>query len=138
MRTLVWIAITCLAAGCAGRPYDGAVRLPVKGKVTLDGEPVDGGVISFIPQSDSQRPTGNPVINGEFTVPEAQGANEGSYRVEILWNKPTGKQYLDKDDTGQMINEVKQIIPKKYNRESELIAEISKDKTEFQFDLLSK
>lgn len=132
-------SITMLAlVGCGKEaPYTGAKRFPVKGKVTFDGEPIDGGTISFIQQDEKSRPAGGPIANGEYSVPEEQGPNAGSYRVEIRWLKPTGQKRKD-EDTGEMIDVVKQVIPIKFNDQSILTAEVGEGKTEHDFATLSK
>ena len=123
--------------GCGGGGYDGPPRIPLTGKVSLDGEPIDGGSISFIPQSDKQRVAGGPIVAGAYSLPEEQGANEGSYRVEIRWPRPTGKKFKD-SDTGEMLDQVDEAVPMKYNGKSELTADVSAEKTTFDFDLKSK
>lgn len=136
MRFCLVCALLLGLVGCGGgKGYQGAKRYAVSGKVTFNGEPLNGGGISFMPQDEKQRPTSGQILNGEYTIPEGQGVNEGLYRVEIRWMKPTGKQVLDKDDTGQMIDVFEQVIPKKYNDLSELKATISASATKFDFDL---
>ncbi len=125
-------------SGCSKSPYEGEQRFPLTGTVTLDGEPVDGGTISFIPSVETKRVTGGPIAGGKYTVHENSGANAGEYRVEIHWLKPTGEQFLDKDDTGEMIDVVAEAIPQKYNTSTELVAEVSASQTEFDFSLTSK
>jgi hypothetical protein len=126
--------------GCGGSSYEGPTRYPLTGKVTLDGEPVNGGSISFLPEmpdSAEQRVTGGPIENGAYSVPAEQGANSGKYRVEVRWPKPTGKKFKD-SDTGEMLDTVKEAVPAKYNIQSELTADVSAEKTTFDFDLKSK
>lgn len=123
--------------GCGSEPaYKGPQRIPLSGKVTLDGTPLNGGTISFIAVGKGN-PSGGQITAGTYSVPEEQGANAGSYRVEIRWSKPTGEKVKD-DDTGGMIDVVKEAIPAKYNTQSELKAEVSADKKTFDFDLSSK
>ena len=124
-----------VAGGCGdGSGYDGPPRLALKGKVTFNGEAVDGGSISFIPESGDQRVAGGPIIKGEYVVPESQGANAGQYRVEVRWPRSTGEQAHD-DDTGEMKDIVKEVIPAQYNDASELKADVSESKTDFDFNL---
>ncbi|MBI1346484.1 hypothetical protein GC163_09360 [bacterium] len=142
MRTLVAIMLCALTIGCGGKAYDGAKRFPLSGKVTFDGEPVDGGTISFNPATenatDKQRPSGGVITAGEYSIPEGQGVNAGTYQVEIRWSRPTGKQFKDTQDTGEMIDETKQVVPAKYNTVTELRAEVGTGSTTFDYDLKSK
>ena len=65
------------------------------------------------------------------------GANAGKHRVEIHWNKPTGKKV--KDAWGEEImDEYKEGLPAKYHQNSELKAEVSSKQTTFDFDLKSQ
>jgi hypothetical protein len=133
--------ICCAAAVCGvligcGKeaPYTGETRFPLKGKVTFNGQPLDGATISFIPQDENARPAGGPIVNGEYSVRAEQGGNKGNYRVEIRWLTPTGKKRHD-DDTGEEVDIVEEALPRKFNDASELKADVGPDKTEFNFDL---
>src|SRR5687767_10684703 len=88
---LVVLASLCLAAGC-NRGYSGDRRYPLSGTVRVDGQPLDVGVISFIPaDTDKQRVSGGPIKDGVYAVEEASGANAGTYRVEVRWYRKTGR-----------------------------------------------
>jgi hypothetical protein len=141
VRILAGSFLFALLAGCGASPddYEGPKRYALTGKVTFNGSPVDGGTISFIPPDEDTRPCGATIVAGQYAIPEAQGANEAQYRVEIRWLKPTGKQHKDDQDTGEMIDEVEQVIPATYNDQSTLTADVSASSTNFDFvDLSSK
>jgi hypothetical protein len=124
-------------AGC-GREYDGPRRFPLSGRVTIDGEPIDAGTISFIPPSESgQRVSGGLILEGAYAVTEEMGANAGPYRVEIRWQKKTGRKYRDRD-SGDMVDERKEGLPPRFHAQSELAVEVSAKQTTFDFDLKSK
>lgn len=129
-------ALMSVAIGCGGGAdqYEGAKRASVKGKVTFDGAPVDGGVISFVGQTDTQRKTGSPIVNGEYDITEAKGPNAGQYRVEVLWPKPTGQKGKD-PDTGAETELKRNVIPEKYNLNSELTREIKAGENVLDFEL---
>jgi len=140
-RLISAVALLGVLAGCGSSPddYEGPRRFAVTGKVTLDGAPVDGGTIAFVPQDEKSRPCGAPIVAGQYTIPEPQGPNEGHYRVEVRWLKPTGKQHKDSTDTGEMVDEVAQVVPPRYNDQSTLTAAVSATSTTFDFvDLTSK
>jgi hypothetical protein len=132
----VCCAIVCAAfAGCGGTNYDGDQRFAVSGKVTVDGEPMDHGLIAFMPQGQDVRVAGGPITNGVYSIPEEKGPNAGTYRVEIHWNVKTGQMGLNRD-TGEPEFEIfKEGLPPKYHENSELTANVSKDDTTFDFDL---
>jgi hypothetical protein len=139
-RRKLWVAILLplALAGCSRRDYDGPRRFPLAGKVTIDGEPVDFGSISFLPASEGGgRVSGGLIEKGSYAVPEEQGANAGKHRVEIRWRKLTGKKVRD-PDSGEMYDERKEGLPTRFHAESELTAEVSAEQTTFDFDLKSK
>ena len=125
-----------LTAGCGGKEYTGERRFAIAGKVAVDGQPLEFGVISFLPQ-DKGRVSGAPIKDGTFSIEEAMGPTAGQYRVEIHWNKPTGKRV--KDGYGEEImDEYKEGLPSKYHKDSQLTAEVSPKQTTFDFDLKTK
>jgi hypothetical protein len=124
--------------GCSERKYDGAQRIPLKGKVTVDGQPMDAGTISFEPLDPSkQRPSGGSILDGSYNVEEPMGANAGSYRVVIHWQKPTGKK-VKVIDSDELVEQRAEGLPAKYHKNTEITAEISPEKNEFNFDLFTK
>lgn len=124
IRSFFPAAACVFIAGCGTAAYEGPPRFAVSGKVTFNGEPVHGGTISFVPENDKNRPAGGPIENGAYSVPEEKGPNAGKYRVLIYWNKPTGEQVLDAEDTGEMVPVVEQVIPARYNDSTELTVEV--------------
>jgi len=139
MDKTVWVGalLALFLAGCGQRGYSGPRRYPLTGKVTFDGQPVDWGSISFLPQAGGeQRVSGGVIENGSYSVTEEQGANAGTHRVEIHWLKKTGKQYRDRD-SGEMVDERQEALPSQFHTQSKLTAEVSSAKTAFDFDLKS-
>jgi hypothetical protein len=131
------IVVVLVFAGCGQRDYKGPQRFRLAGNVTYDGEPIDFGSISFLPAGGEQRVSGGLIENGKYSVAEAQGANAGKHRVEIRWNKKTGKQKRD-PDSGEMYDDRKEALPPRFHVDSELTAEVSAQQTTFNFDLKSK
>ncbi|MFH1304763.1 MAG: hypothetical protein ABIK07_27225 [Planctomycetota bacterium] len=126
LRALLMVLVTSIS-GCGGQSdYTGEKRFPVTGTVSFGGEPVSNGMISLIPEDGTSNPAGGPIENGAFTIPAEKGPNKTSYRVAVYWRKPTGKKMKDAD-TGEEIDEVKQVIPAKYNDATELSVVVSGD-----------
>ena len=135
-----WLWVASLSVGLAGcsKTYEGQQRFPVSGKVSVDGKPLDIGVIAFMPKAGGEgagRVAGAPIRDGIYSVPEENGPTAATYRIEIHWNKRTGKKIPNPMDTEQMTDELVEGLPKKYHQDSELTAEVSADKTQFDFDL---
>lgn len=139
-RTIVWLCFVSLGVGLAGcgKAYDGQQRFPVSGKVTVDGRPLDLGVIAFLPQGREEgagRVSGAPIRDGIYSVPEEQGPTAATYRIEIHWNKRTGRKVPNPMDTEELTDELMEGLPAKYHEKSELTAEVSEKQTTFDFDL---
>ncbi len=141
MNCILWqLSVVCLCAafaGCSKREYSGAQRFPLSGKVTYEGQPIDMGSISFLPQGGDQRVSGGYIMGGEYSVPEAQGANAGKHRIEIRWQKLTGKKIRD-PHSEDVTEQRAEGLPAKYHRDSELTADVSAKQTTFDFDLKAK
>jgi hypothetical protein len=89
--SLALLAVACVAmAGCSGGSDVGTV--PVSGTVTVDGNPIEGATVSFVPQGEEGRSaSGLTDAEGKFsltTVQSGDGAVPGQYKVAI--SKITG------------------------------------------------
>jgi hypothetical protein len=76
------MVLSVVASGCSdGRPD----RVPVSGRVLIDGKPLDRGFIRFIPKS-ARASTGKIGKDGRFTLgcfEKADGAVPGSHAIEV-------------------------------------------------------
>ncbi len=119
-----------ILAGC------GSGKSSVEGTVAFDGAPVDGGAIVFQPDGSSGTQVGAEIKGGKYSIDSAKGLPPGKYRVLITWQKATGKQVANKSDAGTTVDETKQIIPTRYNSQTELSADIkSGSNSGVNFDL---
>jgi len=133
---LLLLALSSSAlVGCGSSKYSGEKRYPLEGEVTFEGQPVDLGSITFIPAGKG-RPSGGVITDGKYAVPEENGANAGSYRVEISWLKRTGKQLRDAE-TKEMYDERREAIPDKFRSNSELTVEVPSPGNHYDFKLKS-
>ena len=132
-RLVIWLAAACvLVAGC-GRGSK-LRRLPLAGRVTFAGEPVEDGLIEFIPVDATPGPSfGGVVKAGRYAVPAAQGGHEGgTYRVQITSSRASGKtltvntQVFRPDGTKMEVPVMENFIPTKYNVQSTLRATITR------------
>ena len=87
------VAVALLAAtGCGGRPVG------IKGKITLDGQPLAGATVEFVPEGDGRTAVGITDKEGKFslsTYKPGDGALRGDYKVVI---KKTPERALPKPD----------------------------------------
>ena len=118
---------------------DSGERKSAHGTITLDGNPLAEGSISLRPEPGTKGPTaGAKITDGTYAVDSKDGTFVGTFRVEISASRKTGRQVLD-TLTGMMVDEYEQIIPERYNQESELKAEVTEEgANEFNFELISE
>ena len=135
-RSLLAVAFVFIC-GCGGKdPYE---RHAISGIVSLDGEPLATGNITFFPETSGSVATGGTIQDGEFTVPKDQGLPAGKYKVSITATTTKGPVPTDPNELMANPPEVVSLIPKIYNSETTLTAEVSESpENSFTFDLLSK
>ena len=130
-----WALIAALSlvglAGC-GRS--------VQGTVTLDGAPVEEGVIEFTPKQGAggAGTTGGPIVNGKYTLSSAKAPAPGSYRVEVHWRKKTGRRVPTPGDPDVPMDETVETVPANYNSVSTLTADVTSGGNTFDFPLKSR
>jgi hypothetical protein len=127
MTRLLFLLSLSLLVGCAKGPST------VTGTVTLDGQPVTSGAITF--KDEGGLPVQGAVITGgsfQAQVPP------GRYRLELTGAKVTGtrtqKGFDGKDET---IETTEELFPEKFNAKSELSQEIKPGPNPLKLDLRS-
>ena len=108
-------------------------RVGVEGTVTYDGQPIPLGSITFLPLGEGGIKSGDRIVNGVYKVEPRFGPMPGPHRVEIRWNKPTGKKY--KNEFGEELDRTQEGLPGKYHTNSILTAEIKPGKNIIDFHL---
>jgi hypothetical protein len=124
LQTALLVFSALFLAGCDQGPAKGTV----KGAITLDGEPVDGGVITFVPADGKSQPEAVPITKGEYTVTMPIGEK----RVEIYWAPSSGSAA---DTASQGREQIVQRIPTKYNSQSTLTHTVTKGEARQDFAL---
>lgn len=118
--------------GCGGKGGMGTVS----GKVTLDGQPLADGLITFVPADGNSPTAGGKIKDGVYSVQ----ASTGSQKVVINASKVTGsrKAYAD-DPNSPVITTTKEILPEKYSSAptTELKVEVKGGSNTANFDLSS-
>lgn len=118
LKTFLPIAALLVAAMGCGAQQDGFDYQPVTGKVTMDGEPLAGATVAFIPQSsalESGRPsTGMTDESGMFTL-TSMGGHDGAVVGDHVVSIST--KVIDMN-TQELLSQ--ETIPRKYNDRSEL------------------
>lgn len=133
------IAVLCCALACAAC-FSGCVKpdglCSVEGTVTLDGQPIENGRINMGPMvGQSGTATGGEITNGKYSF----RASEGEMVVTIRATKVEPIENPTADEQAHGITERQvELIPERYNQQSELKATIHKGKNTVDFDLKSE
>ncbi|MDB5385305.1 MAG: hypothetical protein JWM11_951 [Planctomycetaceae bacterium] len=143
-----WLLIVSSCAGLAGCGASESLgRLPIKGTVIMDGEPLDHGAIDFKPQGTGAHLVGAGAVieDGKFSIPADQGLIPGKYMVSISAPDKEGaggpgteqspEAAMNSVANAPPINER---LPAKYNATTELMKDVtSPGPNEFEFKVES-
>ena len=129
--------------GCDGAT-DKFARQAVYGTVTVDGQPLAKGSISFDPDvkpDQKEVVSGGAVItNGSYSIDKAEGLTPGKYRVSIM-SLPEDPPLAPGQAPGAPTKPSKPAIPipDQYNAKTTLSIEVTAGgKNSFPFDLKTK
>ena len=113
-------------------------RAEVGGAVSVDGQPLAEGTISFYPDVKVKGSLVQAkIVEGKFTFSKNDGPALGAHRVSISAAKKTGKKVSVE---GVESEEIVESIPWQYNLETSLTADVkpSPAKNDFKFELKSQ
>jgi hypothetical protein len=81
--SIIGVVGLCLLVGCSSASVSGTV--PASGKVTYKGAPLEGAIITFIPEGAGRTATAESQAGGVFslTTVDASGAMPGKYKVTV-------------------------------------------------------
>jgi hypothetical protein len=133
LRVKVLLIGSCVVLpmwGCNSKP----AQSTVKGAVTLDGQPLENGLIDFV-SIDASVPTAQSTISAgkyEVLVPP------GEKRIEIRAPKVTGKKKMYDTPDSPTVDVVTELLPKRYNVDSTLTMTVSEGEQEKSFELTGK
>ena len=125
------IAIICVAllGGCGGDPNIGNVS----GKITLNGDPLEGAFVTFSPtrtEGVGSTTYGKTDSGGSYRMIVSETKN-GAYIGENIVRVKTGD--LKADGSGV----IEEVVPANYNTKSELRVDVKTGSNTFDFDLKS-
>lgn len=117
-----WSGLLLVAGGCGSGDM-----IPVEGVVTLDGQPLEGAAVSFVPDQTGRPAQGETDAAGKFklsTAAAGQGVVPGKYKVGVSKMEkpagaggasPDGKVQLSGPPTGKGPPPIpKSLVPGKY------------------------
>jgi hypothetical protein len=123
--------------GCGS---DGPELARVQGKVTLDGKPVQGAVVTYVPVGGTAS-YGKTNSKGEYQLmftDSKYGAMIGSHSVELEVKRIPASELKEMKAEGQEVPTEFVDIPKKYRKAGALTAEVKRGSNEINFDMTSK
>jgi hypothetical protein len=128
------LLLLALAGGCGYRSK--LERVHVSGQASYKGKPIEIGQVRFIPIESTRAPiTVENIRNGAFTTDSSGGVPVGTYRVEIKMFD--SEEYKNAPRVpGSPGPGVKQLLPTKYNSESQLTMTITSGSGAIEHDFL--
>lgn len=108
------------AAGCGGGNPDMPELVPAGGKVTMDGTPLAGAQVTFVPAgaTPGNDAGGRTDEEGRYEIESRHGtgAPVGQYRVVITkLVMPDGSDFIPTEDVSPMDSPARQVLPAQYS-----------------------
>lgn len=134
MHRILIIALMVAFAGCGGSGLRRST-IPVRGKITLDGKPVDGGTVSFDPKDGKGGSVSAQISGGNYET----RVEPGLKIVRINYPKilRTEKAYPTSENS-PVIDVTEEAIPAKYNSASRLEKDLTEVSGSVDFDLTTQ
>lgn len=116
-RSLLGLLGLALLVGCNSASVSGTV--PVSGKVTYKGAPVEGAIVTFVPEGKGRTATATTGAGGVFslTTVDAPGAMPGKYKVTVdkVEYGAAGSPSMEEAAKGNAAEgQSKRVLPAKY------------------------
>ena len=106
-----------MLAGCTGNSLN---TVPVSGKVTYQGQPVEGATVSFVGEGELKTAVAITKADGSYQLMtlDSKGAMPGSYPVVVTKTELPPAAALSMDDAAKMAGkappQLKRLLPTKY------------------------
>lgn len=128
-----WLGL--VFAGLIGCGNGNSVEIVnVMGRVTLDDQPLEKGLIQFLPTDGSGSSAASEIRQGKYQA----NMTIGKKRVEVTSPKVIGKQKAYDTPDSPVMDLLEEQIPVEYNAKSQLNANVSREQKAFDFTLKSK
>ncbi len=127
--TLCWTLIG-FSLGCSADAKHGTVS----GTVTLDGQPLKSGTIRFDAADGRTAAADASITDGKYSVKMPPGEK----RVSITSPKVIGKKKMYDTPDSPVVDVTEELLPKRYNAQSELTLTVKLGDQDAPFDLKSK
>ncbi len=140
MRTICPFCLIVALLSLSGCGGDGPERAEVRGRVLLDGEPIQEGIINFEPTEGTQGPgTGGSIKEGSYHLPRHQGPVIGKNRVVLRAFRQSKQKIQDPTaPPGTLVYARVQVFPPEYSDKSTIVKVIQHGSNELDFDVQTK
>jgi len=101
----------------------------ISGTVTLDGQPLNEGLIRFVPVDGQSATSDAPIKNGRYTAQVPTGER----RVEITAPKVVGKKKMYDTPDSPEVDVVEELLPPQYNVQTTLKTTVKKGANQASF-----
>ncbi|HTN77354.1 MAG TPA: hypothetical protein VL096_18975 [Pirellulaceae bacterium] len=114
--------------------------MAIRGKVTLDGQPLEQGAILFLPSpGNSGVATGGPIKGGIYELSGSSGVSVGKYSVQITSMRKSGeKVQAPFGPQGTMVEHEVSAIAPRFNTQSTLTFDVKPGDNTADFAVESK
>lgn len=106
----------------------------VAGKITIDGQPVEKGAISFVPVAGDTPTTGGMIEGGRYSVK----VPPGEMKVSISAPKVVGTKKIYDTPNSPVMPITEEALPKKFNEQTELRYTVQRGANPKDWELPSK
>ncbi|MFM9964016.1 MAG: hypothetical protein ACKV2Q_22665 [Planctomycetaceae bacterium] len=135
MRSFHHVCLGLILAGLVGCGAGNSVEVVrVTGRVTLDEQPLEKGLIQFLPTDGKGSSAASEIKQGEYQAE----VPVGNKRVEITSPKVIGQKKAYDTPDSPVMDLLEERIPLEYNGQSQLKANVSRELKTFDFTLKSK
>jgi hypothetical protein len=124
------ICLGIVFASCSRGPAQGTVN----GEVTLDDQPLKKGHVNFEAVDGSSPTTGAMIEEGKFTAQ----VPTGQMKVMLHATKVVGKRKLYDTPEAPWEDEVAELLPGRYNLNSDLKLDVKRGEQNVKYELKSK
>jgi hypothetical protein len=120
MHSRGWLILTLALSGPALLAGCGPTTATVRGEVTVDGQPLEKGVISYVPADSNGVPVTAEVRNGKYELTTAPGKKV----VQISAPVVVGKRKEHNGPGAALVEITEESLPPRYNSSTELTFEV--------------
>lgn len=134
----VALMVSLTLCGCGGGGADVPELGSVTGTVTVDGTPIEGATVEFIPQAGGRPSTATTDAQGKYELQwsgENMGAAIGTHKVVIRTERAG---FSPEGDEGVAVEARPELLPPEYNDDSTLNQEVAAGDQTIDFALETK